>query len=145
MGVEHRGVHGVEGAVGPTERVVGDEDVQPSAERRGGGGDELAGGVGPGEVAGARVHGGGRVAERGAYGGGHLLGPVGAPGHGGVVRHVVVQVDARSVRGEPSGHGVADAAAPAGSGDEGGAAAQGQRVAAQVFGGGVGKSWHGHP
>lgn len=123
----------------------GDQNVQPPAEWFGGGGDEFCGGAGAGEVAGALVHGGVRVAERRAHGGGHVLGPVGAPGHGGVVRHVVVQVDARSVRGEPPGHGVADAAMSAGSGDQCGAASQGQRIAAQCFGGGVRKSGHGHP
>ncbi|GAA2479170.1 hypothetical protein GCM10010276_14620 [Streptomyces longisporus] len=37
------GVDGVEGAVAAAEGVVGDEDVEPSAQRRGGRGDEFVG------------------------------------------------------------------------------------------------------
>ncbi|OEU95849.1 hypothetical protein DB35_00555 [Streptomyces abyssalis] len=67
-----------------------------------------------------------------AHGVGQRIGAlrVAAPGLGGVVREVVVRVDARAVGGEPACDGVADAGTAAGSGDEGGAAGQRQRVAA---------------
>lgn len=72
-----------------------------------------------------------------------LFGVVGAPGLSGAVRGVVVEVEARAVGGEPAGDGVADAAPPAGTGDQRGTAAQRQRVAGEVGGGGYGKSMHG--
>jgi len=88
--VEPRGVDRVEGAVAAAEGVVGDEDVEPSAQRRGGRGDEFGGRGRIGEVAGSRDDPGRGITECRAHGGDHVLGAVGAPGHGGVVRHMVV-------------------------------------------------------
>ncbi len=123
--------------------MVGDEDVEASAERVGGPSDECGGHGRVGQVTGAGDDPGPGIAQCVAHRGEDVLGAVRAPGLAGVVRHVVVQVDARPVGGEAAGDGVSDAAAAAGAGDQRGPAAQGQGVAAQFCGGGVGKTGHG--
>ncbi|MFE0133874.1 hypothetical protein ACFWY6_20260 [Streptomyces sp. NPDC059037] len=64
MGVEHGGVDAVQGAVVAADGVVGDEDVDPPAERVGGRGDQLCR---CGGVAGPVVDPRPRVAERGSH------------------------------------------------------------------------------
>lgn len=118
VGVQGTGVDRVERAVVAAAGVVGDEDVEPSAEGFHGVGEEPGRGFGAGEVGGPVGDAGAGRREGLAYGRGDVLGVVGAPGLGGVVRDVVVEVDARTVRGQPAGDGVADAAPPAGTGDE---------------------------
>ncbi len=145
MGVQGAGVDRVERAVVAAAGVVGDEDVEPPAEGFHGVGEEPGRGFGAGEVGGPVGDAGAGRREGLAYGRGDVLGVVGAPGLGGVVRDVVVEVDARTVRRQPAGDGVADAAPPAGTGDERGTAAQRQRVAGEVGGGGHGKFGHGPP
>lgn len=103
--------------------------------------------LGVGQVTGPVRHHGPRIREGLTHPGGHTLRAVGvgSPGLVPVVRHMVVEVDARAVRGEPPGDRVPDAAAPAGPGDECGASAQGQVLPAQRFGFGRGKLRHGPP
>lgn len=140
--VEGAGVDRLERPVVAAAGVVGDQDVEPPAECRHRVREKPGGSVGVGQVGGSVGDQGAGRRQHLAYRVGDAFGVVGAPGLGRVVRHVVVEVDARAVRGESAGDGVADPVASAGTGDQGGAATQRQRIAGEAGGGGRGELRH---
>jgi hypothetical protein len=139
VGVEHRGVQRAERAVAAAAGVVADQDVQVP-EGTGRGVDQLSGRGRVGEVQSQVVDRGIRVGQ--GFGDslddGLRAAGVGSPGLGVVVRGVVVQEDAGTQGGQATGDRVADADAPAGAGHHSGPAFQGQRIASQLVGGGIG-------
>jgi hypothetical protein len=121
--VEQARVQAAERTVAAAAGVIADQYVQVAAGVRGGV-DEPGGRVGKGQVEFGVVNTGAGVGQRAARAADHRLEAAGilAPRLVTVVRSVVVQEQGGPQRGQPPGHGVADARAAADTGHHGGPA-----------------------
>ena len=142
MRVKQGGVQRAERAVAAA-RVVADQDVQV-AERVRRRLDEPGRSLRKGQVEFQVVHAGVDGGQGAPDAGDHGLDAAGilAPGLVTVVRRVVVQEQAGAQRGQPAGYRVADSRAAADPGDQGGPAAQRERVTPQLIQAGL---VSGHP